>query len=171
MDIRLNSPYILRHGLNSIPCGNVRRPQFSWLLFSGSTLPVPVCDSTVVPTLVTVVWWVSWWYRQVKVIPRQAILPIDAPMKSKFSERWHYFSTVCLKLAKPSFIPLALIAHDIFVRKPEEKRPLGRPRRRWENNIKIDHREIGCGDVWINLAKGRRQWRALVNTVMNLRVP
>jgi hypothetical protein len=52
------------------------------------------------------------------------------------------------------------------------RRPLGRPRRRWEDNIEMDLREIGFGDVgWINLAQDRDRWRALVNTVMNLRVP
>jgi hypothetical protein len=58
------------------------------------------------------------------------------------------------------------------VRKPEGKRPLGRPRRRWEDNIKMDLREIGWdGMDWIDLAQERNQWRTLVNTVMNLRVP
>jgi hypothetical protein len=58
------------------------------------------------------------------------------------------------------------------VGKPEGKRPLGRPRHRWEYNIKIDLREIGWGGMdWIDLAQDRDQWRALVNTVMNLRVP
>jgi hypothetical protein len=58
------------------------------------------------------------------------------------------------------------------VGKPEGKRPLGRPRRRWENNIRIDLRDIGWGEVdWIDLAQNREQWMALVNTVMNLRVP
>jgi hypothetical protein len=57
------------------------------------------------------------------------------------------------------------------VGKPEGKRPLGRPRRRWLENIKIDLREIECdGMDWIDLAQDRDQWRALVNTVMNLRV-
>jgi hypothetical protein len=55
--------------------------------------------------------------------------------------------------------------------KPEGKRSLGRPRRRWEENIKTDLREIGCGGMdWIDLAQDRGQQRALVNTVMNLRV-
>jgi hypothetical protein len=55
---------------------------------------------------------------------------------------------------------------------PEGKRPLGRPRRRWVGSIKIDLREIGRdGGDWIDLAQDRDQWRALVNTVMNLRVP
>jgi hypothetical protein len=50
--------------------------------------------------------------------------------------------------------------------------PLGRPRHRWEDNIKMDLREIGFGDVdWIHLAKHRDRWRALVNMVINLRVP
>jgi hypothetical protein len=58
------------------------------------------------------------------------------------------------------------------VGKPEGKIPLGRPRRRWVNNIKMDFREIGCDDMdWIDLAEDSDQWRALVNTVMNLRVP
>jgi hypothetical protein len=61
--------------------------------------------------------------------------------------------------------------YRILVGKPEEKRPLGRPRRRWANNIKIVLREIGwdCMD-WINLAQNKDQWRALVNMEMNFRV-
>jgi hypothetical protein len=56
--------------------------------------------------------------------------------------------------------------------KPEGQRPLGRPRRRWVDNIKIDLREIRWdGMDWIDLVQDRDQWRALVNTVMNLRVP
>jgi hypothetical protein len=63
-------------------------------------------------------------------------------------------------------------SYRILVGKPEEKRPLGRPRRRWMDNIKIDLREIVWDDVdWIDLAQDRDQWRALVNTVMNLRLP
>jgi hypothetical protein len=59
-----------------------------------------------------------------------------------------------------------------LVRKPNGKRPLGRPRRRWVDNIKIDLRETGWGGMdWIDLAQDRDQWRALVNTAMNLRVP
>jgi hypothetical protein len=62
--------------------------------------------------------------------------------------------------------------YSILVGKPEGKRPLGRPRRRWDNNIKMDLREIGIdGTNWIQLAQDRVQWRAFVNTVLNLRVP
>jgi hypothetical protein len=58
------------------------------------------------------------------------------------------------------------------VRKPEGKRPLGRLRRRWEDNIKMDLRETGWGGMdWIDLTQDNDQWRALLNTVMNLRVP
>jgi len=58
------------------------------------------------------------------------------------------------------------------VRKPEGKRPLGRPRHRWEDNIKIDLQEVGCkGMDWIKLAQDRDRWRALVNVVMDLQVP
>jgi hypothetical protein len=63
-------------------------------------------------------------------------------------------------------------SYKILVRKPEWKRPLGRQRRRWEDNIKTDLRKIVFGDVdWIHMARDRDRWRALVNTVMNLRVP
>jgi hypothetical protein len=63
-------------------------------------------------------------------------------------------------------------AYRILVRKPEGKRPPARRRRRWVDNIKIDLREIGWNSMdWIDLAQDRDQWRAHVNTVMNLRVP
>jgi len=58
------------------------------------------------------------------------------------------------------------------VGKPEGKRPLGRPRRRWEDNIKMDLQEVGCGDMdWIELAQNRDRWQALVTVVMKLWVP
>jgi hypothetical protein len=61
--------------------------------------------------------------------------------------------------------------YRILVGKPKGKGPLGRPRRRWVDNIKMDHREIGRDGIdWIELAQYRDRWRALVNTVMNLRV-
>ena len=62
--------------------------------------------------------------------------------------------------------------HRVLVGKPEGKRPLGRPRRRWEDNIKMYLQEVGgdCED-WMELAQDRDRWRALVSTVMNLRVP
>jgi hypothetical protein len=61
--------------------------------------------------------------------------------------------------------------YTVLVRKPEGKRPLGRPRRRWEDRIRMDLRETGWGSVeWFQLAHDRDRWRALVNTVMNLRV-
>ena len=62
--------------------------------------------------------------------------------------------------------------HKVFVGKPEGKGPLGRPRRRWEDNIKMDFQEVGrgCGD-WMQLAHDRDRWRALVSKVMNFRVP
>ena len=62
--------------------------------------------------------------------------------------------------------------HRILVGKPEGKRPMGRPRLKWEDNIKMDLQEVGgvCGD-WMELAQDRYRWRSLVSTVMNFRVP
>ena len=61
--------------------------------------------------------------------------------------------------------------HRVLVGKPEGKRPLGRPRRRWEYNIKMDLRKVGGGGAWMELVQDRDRWRVLVNTVMNIRVP
>jgi len=61
--------------------------------------------------------------------------------------------------------------HSVLVGKSEGKRPLGRPRRRWEDNIKMDLREVGGGGDWMELVQDKDRWRALVNTVLNLRVP
>jgi hypothetical protein len=62
-------------------------------------------------------------------------------------------------------------AYRALMGKPEGRRPLGRPGRGWEDNIKMDLREVGWGVDWIDLAQDRYRWRALVYTVMNLRVP
>ena len=81
----------------------------------------------------------------------------------------------CLLPCKASLIGairLCYIKCSGMVRKPEGKRPLGRPRRRWEDNIKMDLREVGggCGG-WMDLVQDRDRWRALVSAVMNFRVP
>jgi hypothetical protein len=74
---------------------------------------------------------------------------------------------MCIKLAREK-----RLACRILVGKPEGKRPLRRPRYRWEDDIRMDLREIGWGGMdWIHLAQDRDQGRGLVNTVMNLRVP
>jgi hypothetical protein len=63
-------------------------------------------------------------------------------------------------------------AYRLIVGKPERKRLLGRPRRKWVDNIRMDLVEVGWGDVdWIGLAQDRNRWRAFVNSVLNLRVP
>jgi len=62
--------------------------------------------------------------------------------------------------------------YKVFLRKPKGRRPLGRPRRRWVDNIRMDLQEVGCGYMdWIGMAQGRDRWRTLVSAVMNFRVP
>jgi hypothetical protein len=62
--------------------------------------------------------------------------------------------------------------YRVLVEKPEGKGPLGRPRRRWEDNIKMDLQEVGCGGMdWIELAQDRAKWRLFVNALISLRVP
>jgi len=62
--------------------------------------------------------------------------------------------------------------YRVFVGKPEGKRPLGRPRHKWVDNIRMDLQEVGCGYMdWIGLAQDKDRWRTFVNAVMNLRVP
>jgi len=64
------------------------------------------------------------------------------------------------------------VVYRVLVGKPEGRSPLGKPRRRWEDNIRKDLREVGCGCVdWMELAEDRDRWRALVSAIMNLRVP
>jgi hypothetical protein len=62
-------------------------------------------------------------------------------------------------------------AYRIFVGRPEGRRPLGRPRYRWEDNIKMHLQEVGWGMNWIDLAQDRDRWRAVMNAVMNLLIP
>jgi len=72
---------------------------------------------------------------------------------------------------------VALISEErgvyrVLVGKPEGRRPMGRPKRRWVDNIRMDLQEVGCGYMdWIGLAQGRERWRKLVSAVMNFRVP
>jgi hypothetical protein len=62
-------------------------------------------------------------------------------------------------------------AYRILVGRPESRRPLGKPRRRWEDNIKMDLQDVGWGMDWIELAQDRDRWRSLANAVINFRVP
>jgi hypothetical protein len=85
--------------------------------------------------------------------------------KFEFSRWW-----VASPLAQPPKLENHPNVYGILVGKPEGNRPLGRPRRRWKDGIKMDLREIGFGGVeWIQLAQDRDRWRAVVSAVMNLR--
>jgi hypothetical protein len=84
----------------------------------------------------------------------------------------HCTSQYIVKLHALQYISKYVFFAMITFRKHRGKEPLGRPRRRWVNNIRMDLGEVGWGGVdWIGLAKDRNRWRALVNWVLNLRVP
>ena len=94
---------------------------------------------------------------------------------SRDNENTHFMFNIFLN--RISYVHMARTVegrgvHKVLVGKPEGKRPLGRPRRRWDDNIKMDLQEVGrgCGD-WMELAQDRNRWRSLVSTVMNFRVP
>jgi hypothetical protein len=100
------------------------------------------------------------------------VIYIDGPCLSSFV--FSFFLPGFLILRKNVYAPMGETrkAYRILVGKPEGKRPLGRPRRRWVDTIKMDLRDTKWDGIdWIELAQDREQWRALVNTVMNLRVP
>jgi hypothetical protein len=79
---------------------------------------------------------------------------------------------VTTQLQLINIIIIIIIVYRLLVEKPEGKTTLGIPRRRWEDNITMDLQEFGCGGMkWIDLAQDRDRWRALMNAVMNFRVP
>jgi hypothetical protein len=121
------------------------------------------------------------------VFENRALRRIFEPKRAEVTGGWRklhneelhnvYSSTSIIRMIKSRRIRWARLrtkknAHRLLMGKSEGKRPLGRPRRRCVDNIKMDLREIGWDAMdWIDLAQGRDQWRALENAVMNLRVP
>ena len=94
--------------------------------------------------------------------------------KDRLEEAEGRFSQFCENTPKLSSARMGeeRAVYRVLVGKPEGKRPLGRPRRRWVDNVRIDLQEVGCGHVdWIGLAQDSDGWQKLVSAVMNLRVP
>jgi hypothetical protein len=110
------------------------------------------------------------------MLANRVLRRIFGPKRDEVTGGWRKFNQEQLHNLYSSPSIMKWVVHvarmGIMVGKPEGKKQLGRQRRRWVDNIKIDHREIGWGGMdWINLAQDIDQWRALVYTVMNLRVP
>jgi hypothetical protein len=125
------------------------------------------------------------------VFENRVLRRIFVPKRDEVTGEWRklhnkelhdlYCSPSIIRIIKPRRMRLAgnvarmgekRNAYRLLVGKPEGKRPLGRPRRRWVDNIRMDVGEVGWDDVdWIGLAKDRNRWRAVVNSVLNLRVP
>jgi len=127
-----------------------------------------------------------WEERRLKVFENKVLRRIFGAERDKVTGEWRklhsdlYCSPNIVRLIKSRRIRWAghvarmgkrRDVYTVLVGKPEGKRPLGRPRRRWEDNIKMDLQEVECGGMeWIELAEDKDRWRALVNAVMNLRV-
>jgi hypothetical protein len=125
------------------------------------------------------------------VFENRVLRRIFGPLRDEVTGEWRrlhndelidlYSSPNILRVIKPRRMRWAghvarmgerRVAYRVLVGTPEGRRPQGRPRHRWEENIKTDLREVGCGCVdWIGLAQDRDGWRRLVSAVMNLRVP
>jgi hypothetical protein len=99
---------------------------------------------------------------------------VDGLWRKLYNDELHslYSSPNIVRMIKSRRMRWAGHVYRVLVGRPEERRPPGRPRRRWKDNIKVDVRMIGMeGTNWIRLAQDRVQWRGFVNTVMNLQVP
>jgi hypothetical protein len=129
--------------------------------------------------------------RRLRVFENRVLRRISGPKRDEVTGEWRKLHNEVLKDLYSLPNPVRLIKarrmgwaghvarlvegraiYRVLVVKPERKRPLGRPRRTWEDNIRMDLQEVGCGCVdWIGLAQNRDRWRALVSAVKNLRVP
>ena len=129
--------------------------------------------------------------RRLRVFENRALRGILGPKRDGVTEEWKklhnvklndlYCSPTIARVIKSRRMKWAMYiarmrerrgVYRILVGKPEGKRPLGTPRHRWEDNNNMDHQEVGCGGMdWLELAQDRDRWRAVVNAVMNLRVP
>ena len=129
--------------------------------------------------------------RKLRVFENMVLWRIFGPRRDEVTEEWRrlhnkelhdlYSSPNIVRVIKSRRMRWAghvarmgeeRVVYRVLVGKPEGRRPLGRPRRRWVDNIRMDLQEVGCGYMdWIGLAQDRDRWRTLVSAVMNLRVP
>jgi len=129
--------------------------------------------------------------RRLKVFENKVLRKIFVPKRDKVTREWRKLHNEELNdlCSSPNIVRVIKLRrmrwvghvarmgerrslYRVLVGKPEGKRPIGRSKHRWEDNIKMDLQEVGCGGMeWIELAQDRDRWRALVNAVMNLQIP
>jgi len=158
--------------------------KFNVKMYRTIILPVVLCGCET--------WSLTLWEeRRLRVLENSVLRRIFGPERDEVTGEWRklrkgelndlYFSPSIVRVIK--LRRMRWVGHvacmgerrgvyRVLVRKPEGKRQLGKPRRRWEENIKLNLQEVGRGSMdWIELAQDRERWRALVNAVINLRVP
>jgi hypothetical protein len=122
--------------------------------------------------------------RRLRVLENRVQRRIFGPKKDEVTGEWRKLHNEELKglCSLPNIVRVwgghvacmgeGRVVYRVLVGKPEGRRPLGRPRRRWEDNVRMDLQDVGCGrEDWIGLAQDRDRWRALVSAVRDLRVP
>ena len=178
---RLRSGNACYHSVQNLLCSRLLSKNFKIKIYRTIILPIVLygCETWSLTLRVE---------RKLRVFENMVLMRIFGPMRDEVTGGWRrlhnerlndlYSSPNIVRVIKSRRMRWAghvgeeRGAYRVLVGKPEGKRPLGRPRRKWVDNIRTDLQEVGCGYMdWIGLAQDRDRWRTLVSAVMNFRVP